>query len=98
MQSLHELLSGRASVTAISQLGMDGHQLTPLGKVGAKVQPAHASHHCQSLTVLHSVQVFSLEDQITHKADFLREQLLGHGRPPVVVVSHSIGGGAVDSC
>ncbi|GAB4815405.1 hypothetical protein N2152v2_002451 [Parachlorella kessleri] len=67
MQSLHELLSGRASVTAISQLGMDGHQLTPLGKV------------------------FSLEDQITHKADFLREQLLGHGRPPVVVVSHSIG-------
>ncbi|KAI7835523.1 hypothetical protein COHA_010569 [Chlorella ohadii] len=36
-------------------------------------------------------RVFSLEEQISHKVDLLRERFVGPGRPPVVVLAHSIG-------
>ncbi|PRW58543.1 alpha beta hydrolase family [Chlorella sorokiniana] len=36
-------------------------------------------------------RVFSLEEQIQHKVHLLRERFAGPGRPPVVVLAHSIG-------
>lgn len=36
-------------------------------------------------------QVWSLQEQISHKVSFLREHVLLPGRPPVVLVGHSIG-------
>ncbi len=32
-----------------------------------------------------------MEEQIEHKVAFLREYMLGEGRPPVVILAHSIG-------
>jgi hypothetical protein len=37
-------------------------------------------------------RVFSLEEQIEHKLALLRERLVGPGRPPLVILAHSIGG------
>lgn len=36
-------------------------------------------------------RVFSLEEQIEHKAALLRERFVGAGRPPLVILGHSIG-------
>ena len=36
-------------------------------------------------------QLYSLDDQIRHKADFMRQYMLLPGRPPLVVAAHSIG-------
>ncbi len=36
-------------------------------------------------------QVWSLDEQISHKVAFLQEHVLLPGRPPVVLVAHSIG-------
>ena len=36
-------------------------------------------------------QVWDLQQQISHKADFLREHVLEQGSQPVVVLAHSIG-------
>lgn len=38
-----------------------------------------------------SLQLWSLEEQIAHKVAFLREHVLLPGRPPVVLLGHSIG-------
>ena len=37
------------------------------------------------------LQVFSLKEQIAHKVAFMQEQLLLPGRPPLIVIGHSIG-------
>ena len=37
-------------------------------------------------------RVFSLEGQVEHKAALLRQHFVGQGRPPLVVMGHSIGG------
>ena len=38
-----------------------------------------------------TTQLYSLDDQIRHKADFMRQYMLLPGRPPLVVAAHSIG-------
>ncbi len=38
-----------------------------------------------------SLQLWSLEEQIAHKVAFLKEHVLLPGRPPVVLIGHSIG-------
>lgn len=37
-------------------------------------------------------ELFTLEEQIEHKKELLRGHFVGEGRPPAVVVGHSIGG------
>lgn len=37
------------------------------------------------------LQLFSLKEQVTHKATYVREHMLGRDRPPVVLIGHSIG-------
>lgn len=106
MQSLHASLKGRASITAISQLGMAAKQVNPPGKVrvglrrhGPLLPPAHLlpailvellvevlRNACKA-----GLQVYTLEEQIEHKAAYLQEQMLGEGKPPVVLLAHSIG-------
>lgn len=67
MRELHSRLHGRASVHAVSNLGMDSQGLTPRGRV------------------------HSLQEQVEHKAALLRERYVGEGRPPLVLLAHSIG-------
>jgi len=47
-----------------------------------KKMPEHA---------LCALQVWSLDCQIQHKVDFIRQHVLLPGRPPVVLLAHSIG-------
>jgi hypothetical protein len=42
------------------------------------------SSHCH-------LQVYDLKQQVEHKAAFLRERMLLPGRPPVLLLGHSIG-------
>lgn len=43
-------------------------------------------------------RVFSLEEQIQHKVALLRQHFVGAGRPPLVILGHSIGGWREAGC
>lgn len=52
----------------------------------------HTPHSCNTLwSRCFPAQLFSLAEQSEHKAAFLRQHCLLPGRPPVVVLAHSIG-------
>ena len=44
-----------------------------------------------NLCFFYSLQLVDLDGQIQHKVDFLKEHVLLPGRPPVVLMGHSIG-------
>lgn len=47
---------------------------------------------CPSHTPMHvHAQVWSLDEQVGHKVAFMREHVLLPGRPPCVLLGHSIG-------
>ncbi|KAL4426837.1 hypothetical protein ABPG77_006623 [Micractinium sp. CCAP 211/92] len=60
-----------------------------LGGRAAVSCPSNLGMDCQGLTP--RGRVYSLEEQVAHKQALLRERLSGPGRPPVVMLGHSIG-------
>ncbi|KAG2487206.1 hypothetical protein HYH03_014180 [Edaphochlamys debaryana] len=59
-----------------------------LGGTADVLAVTHAGHDAETE---HGGRMWSLQEQIDHKLAFLREHVLLPGRPPVVLVGHSIG-------
>lgn len=61
--------------------------------LGGKAEVLSITHagHAPQLANEPGNALRSIQDQIEHKADYMRQHLLLPGRPPLVVAGHSIG-------
>jgi pimeloyl-ACP methyl ester carboxylesterase len=92
MRRLYAVFDGRVDVVAVSHLGHDTvDRGSQVGSRGRTPHTCPAAQQQADWLPLPLPQVWGLEDQIQHKVDFLRQHLLLPGRPPVVVLAHSIG-------
>ena len=94
MRDLAAALERRVEIFAISHIGHDGFGVAHnqastkcRGLGGPRCLTSSSTQHVLSVRM----QVFTLKQQIEHKCAFLREHMLLPGRPPVMLLGHSIG-------
>ena len=61
-------------------------------ELGGKADVLVFSHLAHDLRSKHGDMLVSLEDQIQHKVDIFKDLILTEGKPPTIVLGHSIGG------